>query len=64
MLTSWKGCYTKIAGGIILVWGQEGKLPEGSDVYAKAKGDFPSAPVAKNLCSQCRGLRFDPWSGN
>lgn len=44
-LTSWKGCYTKIAGGIILVWGQEGKLPEGSDVYAKAKGDFPNALI-------------------
>ena len=26
--------------------------------------DFPGAPVAKMLCSQCRGPRFDPWSGN
>ena len=21
-------------------------------------------PVVETLCSQCRGLRFDPWSGN
>ena len=26
--------------------------------------DFPGGPVAKTLCSQCRGLRLDPWSGN
>ena len=27
-------------------------------------GDFPGGRVAKTLCSQCWGLRFDPWSGN
>ena len=26
--------------------------------------DFPGGPVAEALCSQCRGPRFDPWSGN
>ena len=26
--------------------------------------DFPGGPVAKALCSQCRGPRFNPWSGN
>ena len=25
--------------------------------------DFPGGPVAKTLSSQCRGPRFDPWSG-
>ena len=25
---------------------------------------FPGGPVAKTLQSQCRGPRFDPWSGN
>ena len=25
--------------------------------------DFPSAPVAKTLHSQCRGPGFNPWSG-
>ena len=25
---------------------------------------FPGGPVAKTLGSQCRGPRFDPWSGN
>ena len=26
--------------------------------------DFPGGPVAKTLCSQCRGPGFDPSSGN
>ena len=26
--------------------------------------DFSGAPVAKIPCFQCRGPRFDPWSGN
>ena len=26
--------------------------------------EFACGPVAKTLCSQCRGPRFDPWSGN
>ena len=26
--------------------------------------DFPGGPVAMNLSSQCRGHRFNPWSGN
>ena len=26
--------------------------------------DFPGDPVAKTPRSQCRGSRFDPWSGN
>ena len=25
---------------------------------------FPHGPVAKILHSQCRGPRFDPWSGS
>ena len=27
-------------------------------------GNFPDGPVAKTLCSQCRGPGFNPWSGN
>ena len=27
-------------------------------------GDCPGTLVAKTLCSQCRGGRFDPWPGN
>ena len=26
--------------------------------------DFPGGPEAKSLCYQCRGPKFDPWSGN
>ena len=34
-------------------------------VYSKKKiGDFPGGPVVKTPCSQCRGPRFDTWSGN
>ena len=25
--------------------------------------DSPCGPVAKTLCSQCRGPGFDPWTG-
>ena len=27
-------------------------------------GEFPGSPVVKTLHFQCRGHRFDPWSGN
>ena len=27
-------------------------------------GDFPGGPVVKAPRFQCRGRRFDPWSGN
>ena len=30
----------------------------------KAHWGLPCGPVAKTLHSQCRGPRFDPWSGN
>ena len=26
--------------------------------------NFPGGPVAKTPCPQCRGPRFNPWSGN
>ena len=32
--------------------------PQGEDV------GFPGGPVVKTPCSQCRGPRFNPWSGN
>ena len=32
-------------------------VQEGSD------RDFPGGPVVKTMGSQCRGPRFDPWSG-
>ena len=33
-------------------------------VTRKASEDFPGGPVAKTPSSQCRGPRFNPWSGN
>ena len=35
--------------------------------YAAHQGknrDFPGGPVSKIPSSQCRGYKFDPWSGN
>ena len=32
-------------------------------VENKKDRDFPGSPVSKTPCSQCRGPRFDPWSG-
>jgi len=32
--------------------------------YKKKHRGFPGAPVAKTMSSQCRGPRFNPWSGN
>ena len=34
-----------------------------SSLKNKGYGDFPAGPVAKAQHSQCRGPRFDPWSG-
>ena len=34
-------------------------------LYLKSSNrDFPGHPVVKTLCFQCKGLGFDPWSGN
>ena len=33
-------------------------------IKCKWKWDFPGDPVVKTPCSQCRGHRFHPWSGN
>ena len=42
-------------------------LAQEKEVYMSIKkkyGDFPGGPVAKVPSSQCRGPRFNPWSGN
>ena len=33
-------------------------------VYVHCKGYIPGDPVTETLCFQCRGPRFNPWSGN
>ena len=33
-------------------------------LFTSKTEDFLDGPVARTLCSQCRGLRFGPWSGN
>ena len=35
-----------------------------SNLNDEEKWDFPGGPAVKNLHSQCRGRRFDPWSEN
>ena len=37
---------------------------QGFSLTEKSKWDFPGCPVAEILCSECRGPRFDPSSGN
>ena len=51
---------------ITIVPGQSGRLQSVCFPQQKEKisGDFPDGPVAKILCSQCRGSGFDPWSEN
>ena len=51
-------------------------IMEGNLIYSKSTGlnvnliqkhpcrDFPGGPLVKNPHSQCRGPRFNPWSGN
>ena len=33
-------------------------------LYLNWIGNFSDGPVAKTLCSQCRGPGFNPWLGN
>ena len=35
-----------------------------SPIRSKEVRDFPDGLVAKTPCFQCRGPRFNPWSGN
>ena len=53
-------------GGTGLIPGQLTKIPRAKKKKKLSKKirDFPGGPVAKTPCSQCRGPRFDPWSGN
>ena len=45
--------------------GAQGRLPGGILPSRMLRGgDFPAGPVVKTLSSQCRGPRFNPWSGN
>ena len=39
--------------------GQRGDQPHSY----KRPQNFPGGPVVKKSVRQCRGLRFDPWSG-
>ena len=37
---------------------------ENTTTQKRWDGDFPGGPGAKTPCSQCKGSRFNPWSGN
>ena len=46
---------------------QKSKKQSGSESHQKLLkrfGDFPGCPVAKTPCLQCKGHKFQPWSGN
>ena len=40
------------------------KEKRGKQILKEVPRDVPGGPVAKTLSSQCRGPRFDPWSGS
>ena len=39
-------------------------LPEDFSGVRSHERDFSGGPVSRTPCSQCRGSRFMPWSGN
>ena len=43
---------------------EERELVESQRQEGRWSGDFPVCPVAKTPGSPCRGLGFEPWSGN
>ena len=57
----WKASYTilinqpQLPTAYLLTWAL---------IYKLLWWDFPGGPVAKSVCSQCRGPEFNPWSGN
>ena len=57
---TWVSC---IAGRCFILW-ITGEAPWKYEFKAKRNGYFPSGSAANSLCSQIRGHRFDPWSGN
>ena len=40
------------------------QIHDHKDVKRYDYWDFPGGPVVKTPSFQCRGPRFDPWSGN
>ena len=46
--------------GARMKWHEVSDLPQN----ISAKKDFPGGPMGKTPCSQFRGPRFSPWSGN
>ena len=40
------------------------KEKRGKQILKEVPRDVPGGPVAKTLSSQCRGPRFNPWSGS
>ena len=41
-----------------------GLRADGPMILENQRWEFPGGPEAMTLHSQCRGPRFDPWSGN
>ena len=54
------GCDDEAGGA----WGCASWMPVRGDGQRSRGGNHLGGPVAKTLCSQCRGPRFHPWPGN
>ena len=44
--------------------GRERREKNPKSMIIKSSMDFPRGPVARTLCSQCRGPGFNSWAGN
>ena len=47
----------------VLDWLHSGK-EKIDNIKSCVGGNFPGCPATKTLFPQCRGLGFNPWSGN
>ena len=65
---NWTGV-SCVAGGFFTSWAtrktlSKRRISSFPGIKLFTPGDFPGCPVAKSPLSQCRGPRFNPWSGN
>ena len=56
--------YSGVNQSSTVYWKPDSVAGTGHIAINKMSRDFPGGSVVKTLNSQCRGLKFDPWSGN
>ena len=56
--------YSGVNQSSTVYWKPDSVAGTGHIAINKMSKDLLGGPVVKALNSQCRGLKFDPWSGN